>query len=198
MRRHYLGIAALGAAIIAVAGCAATEPTTGSTRNTVISVQYGIVQSVEQVKMDAHYGSGAVVGGGLGLLAASGRSGTTQAGAAVAGAIIGALVQKHRAGAADRYTVLLNNGQTIEIVTEHHDIAAGDCVAVEQGDHANIRRVSPVMCNTGSSAPGYAELHAANVAESQECEAAKKEMLAATTEAEGDLAYKKMRAFCEH
>jgi hypothetical protein len=198
MKEHHFRRVVLGAAAMIMAGCAATEPTTGSTRNTVISVQYGIVQSVEQVKMDPHYGSGAVVGGGLGLLAASGRSGTTQAGAAVAGAIIGALVQKHRAGTADRHTVRLNNGQTIAIVTEHHDIAAGDCVAVEQGDHANIRRVSPVMCNTASSAPGYEEMHAANVAESQECEVAKKEMLGATTEAEGDLAYKKMRAFCEH
>lgn len=183
---------------LALAGCAATEPTTGTTRNAVISVQYGTVQSVEQVKMDPHYGSGAVVGGGLGLLAASTRSGTTQAGAAVAGAIIGALIQKHRAGTADRHTVLLNDGQTIAIVTEHHDIAPGDCVAVEQGDHANIRRVSPVMCNTSAGDPGYAVMHAANVTESQECEAAKKEMMAATTEADGDLAYKKMRAFCEH
>lgn len=184
--------------LVTVAGCAATEPNTGAQRNTVISVQYGTVQQVEQVQMDSNYTSGALVGGGIGLAAASRRSGTTQVGAAVAGAIIGAMIQKHRAGMADRHTVLLTNGTTIEIVTEHHDIAAGDCVAVEQGEHANIRRVSPVMCNTPTTSPAYAEMHAANVEESQECLQVKDELMAASTESEVDLAYKKMRAFCEH
>jgi outer membrane lipoprotein SlyB len=183
--------------VFAVAGCAATDPATGSRENTVISVSYGTVQQVEQVKMDPNYAGGALLGGGIGLAAASRRSGTTQAGAAIAGALIGALIQKHRAGMGDRYTILLTSGATIEMITEHHDIAAGDCVSVEQGKHANIRRVSPVMCNTAATSPGYAVMHAANVTESQECHAVKEELMAATTESEADLAYKKMRAFCE-
>jgi len=160
-------------AVLAVAGCAATDPATGSSRGTVISIEYGTVQQVEQVKMDSHAATGALLGGGIGLAAASRRSATTQAGAAVAGAIIGALIQKHRAGMGDRYTILLINGSTIEMVTEHHDIAAGDCVSVEQGKHANIRRVSPVMCNTAATSPAYAVMHAANVTESEECLAVK-------------------------
>lgn len=183
--------------VATVAGCAATDPGTGAQRNTIISVAYGTVQQVEQVKMDARYTSGALVGGGIGLAAASGRSGTTQVGAAVAGAIIGALVQKQRAGMADRYTVLLTTGSTIEIVTEHHDIAVGDCVTVEQGEHANIRRVSPVMCDTRATSPAYAEMHAAKVEGSEECHRVKEELMAASNESDADLAYKKMRAFCE-
>ena len=128
-----------------LAGCAATDPGTGSTRGEVITVDYGTVMQVEQVQMDPKYGTGALVGGGLGLAAASRRSGTTQAGAAIAGALIGAMIQKSKAGTADKYTVRLNNGGTIQMVTEHHDIESGDCVSVEQGKHANIRRVSPII-----------------------------------------------------
>jgi outer membrane lipoprotein SlyB len=181
-----------------LAGCAATDPGTGSTRGEVITVDYGTVMQVEQVQMDPKYGTGALVGGGLGLAAASRRSGTTQAGAAIAGALIGAMIQKSKAGTADKYTVRLNNGGTIQIVTEHHDIKSGDCVSVEQGKHANIRRVSPIMCGSPQSHPDYQEMHEANVEESEECLATKQALLAATTEQEADLAYKKMRAFCEH
>ncbi|UCC14326.1 MAG: hypothetical protein JSW21_13455 [Gammaproteobacteria bacterium] len=181
-----------------LAGCAATDPGTGSTRGEVITVDYGTVMQVEQVQMDPKYGTGALVGGGLGLAAASRRSGTTQAGAAIAGALIGAMIQKSKAGTADKYTVRLNNGGTIQMVTEHHDIESGDCVSVEQGKHANIRRVSPIMCGSPQSHPDYQEMHEANVEESEECLATKQALLAATTEQEADLAYKKMRAFCEH
>jgi hypothetical protein len=184
-------------AVFAVAGCAATDPATGTTRNTVISVEYGTVQRVEQVNLDPKTTSGALVGGGIGLLAASGGTGAQQVGAAAVSALIGAMIQKHRAGTGDRFTVLLVNGATIQIVTEHHDIESGDCVSVEQGKHANIRRVSPVMCNSTASSPGYAVMHAANVTESEECLAVKEELMAAKTEAQADLAYKKMRAFCE-
>ena len=178
-------------------GCAATDPGTGSTRGEVISVEYGTVMQVEQVQMDPKYGTGALVGGGLGLAAASRRSGTTQAGAAIAGALIGAMIQKSQAGTAEKYTVQLNNRGTIQIVTEHHDIEAGECVSVEQGKHANIRRVSPIMCGSPQAHPAYEEMHEANIEESEECLASKQALLAATTEQEADLAYKKMRAFCE-
>jgi hypothetical protein len=180
-----------------VTGCAATDPGTGSTRGEVISVVYGTVMQIEQVQMDPKYGTGALVGGGLGLAAASRRSGTTQAGAAIAGALIGAMIQKSQAGTADKYTVRLNNGGTIQIVTEHHDIRSGDCVSVEQGKHANLRRVSPIMCGSPQAHPDYQDMHEANVEESEECLATKQELLAATTETDADLAYKKMRAFCE-
>jgi hypothetical protein len=192
-RSFYLSLIIL----VAAAGCVATDPGTGARRDTIISVAYGTVQQVEQVTLDPNYASGALLGGAIGLAAASRRSATTQVGAAAVGALIGALIQKHRAGKADRYTVLLASGATIQIVTEHHDIATGDCVSVEQGEHANIRRVSSVMCNTPASNLAYAEMHAANVNESEECHQVKEELMAASNESEADLAYTKMRAFCE-
>lgn len=44
------------------------------------------------------------------------------------------------------YEVKLNSGSIIKLVTESGDIAEGDCVSVEQGQSANIRRVSSVYC----------------------------------------------------
>ena len=185
-----------------ITGCAGSYGGTGSRENTVISVQYGTVQSIEAAPMDANVGTGAAVGGALGLAAASTRSTGTQVGVAAAGALIGALVQKQRAANshAEQYNVRLNAGNTVAIVTEHHDMQVGDCVSVEQGRHANIRRVSPVMCDTmaNTSHPAFDEMHTANVAEASECEQVKQEVLDATTEEQVNLAYQKMRALCEH
>lgn len=185
-----------------LSGCAGTYGGTDTPSNTVISIQYGTVQEVREADMDPNTGTGAAMGGALGLAAAHGGSTGTQVGVAAAGALIGALIQRERAAnnRAEQYSVLLNNGATIAIVSEHHDIQTGDCVAVEQGRHANIRRVSPVMCQdvANASHPHYADLHAANLAEASECERIKDEILAATTQEQVDLAYQKMRALCEH
>jgi len=186
------------ATALTVTGCAATEPATGSRQDTIIAVEYGTVANIEQVEMQANAAGGAALGGGIGLAAASTRSGTTQIGAAAAGALIGALIQKSRHKTADRFTVRLNNGNTVAIVSEHHEIAIGDCVTMEQGTHANIRRVSPVMCEINDTHPAYSQLHNANVAEADECHQAKEQLLRATTEQEADIGYKKMRALCEH
>jgi hypothetical protein len=53
------------------------------------------------------------------------------------------------------------------------------------------------MCGSPQAHPDYQDMHEANVEESEECLATKQELLAATTETDADLAYKKMRAFCE-
>lgn len=181
-----------------LAGCASTDPYTGSSRDQVIVVQYGTVENVQQVAMSPSYGKGSLIGGGLGLLAGSSGSTATQVGAAAAGALIGAFVAKESAGTADRYTVSLVNGSTVVIVSEHHDLVAGDCVSIEQGKHANIRRVSPVMCSTPSSHPAYGAMHSSVQQESSECATAKDQLLKATTEQETDIGYRKMRALCEN
>ena len=183
--------------VLALAGCASTDPDTGSASNQVITVQYGTLESVVQVDMAPSYAKDSVIGGALGLLVASTGSTGEQVGGAVIGAGLGALVAKETAGKAQRYTVRLVNGNTIAIVTEHHDLVAGDCVSVEQGKHANIRRVSPVMCSTPASHPAYAPMHSAVSQESAECHAAKQELMKASTEQQTDIGYRKMRAFCE-
>jgi outer membrane lipoprotein SlyB len=182
---------------ISLVGCASTDPVTGSTRNEIISVQYGRIENIQQVAMAPDYGAGALIGGALGLLATATHSGASQVAGAVAGAGLGALVAKETAGSAERFTVRLVNNSTIDIVTENQDIALGDCVSVEQGQHANIRRVSSVMCSTPPSDPAYQAINNSAVQESQECQEVKRELLNATTEQATTIAYKKMQAFCE-
>lgn len=183
--------------VATLAGCASTDPMTGSTRNELISVQYGRVENIQQVEMSPDYAAGSVIGGALGLLATMGHSGASQVGGAAAGAGLGALVAKETAGSGEKFTVRLVNNNTVDIVTENQDIRLGDCVSIEQGQHANIRRLSPVMCTTPQSHPAYSSMNAANVQESQECQTVKRELLNATTEQQTAVAYKKMRAFCE-
>lgn len=188
--------ASLLAALALVTGCAGTDPLTGSGVNSLIAIQYGTVQQVQKVQLKAHYGSGVLLGGGIGALAASHYSGTSDALAAVGGALLGALVSKERAGTAEQYTIHLVNGNTVSIVSEAHDIDTGDCVAVEQGQHANLRRVAAQMCNTPSPQTAYPQAHAKVQQAAGDCDAAKQDMLKATTEAETTVAYQKMKALC--
>ena len=199
--RTVTAVVLLGASLV-LGGCE-TYGGTGSSRNEVISVQYGVVEDMRRAQVDANVGQGATLGGLLGLAAAAGTGGSRsqQVAGTAAGALIGGLVQNQRAAnnQAEEYTVRLNNGNTVRIATVHHDIQVGDCVSVEQGRHANLRRVSPVMCESMASAdaPGYAAMHSANMAEAEECERAKQEVLNATTEDEVRIAHQKMRALCE-
>lgn len=188
--------ASLLAGLSLVTGCAGTDPLTGSSVNSLIAIQYGTVEQVQKVQLKAHYGSGVLLGGGIGALAASHYSGTSDALAAVGGALLGALVSKERAGTAEQYTIHLVNGNTVSIVSEAHDIDTGDCVAVEQGQHANLRRVDAQMCSTPSAATTYPQAHAKVQQAAGDCDAAKQDMLKATTEAETTVAYQKMKALC--
>lgn len=182
-----------------LAGCASmsTDPMTGSSRNSLISVAYGTVQNVQQVQMKPSYAEGSLIGGALGLLASSHYSAGSQALGAAAGAGLGALISKETAGTANQYTIALINGSTVSVVTDQRNIDAGDCVSVEQGDHTNIRRVSSAMCNTPPSHPAYPEMNASVQQISADCATAKQQLLKATTEQETNIAYKKMQALCD-
>jgi outer membrane lipoprotein SlyB len=185
-----------------VAGCASYGGT-GSSQGSLIAVEYGVVQQIERTELNASTGKGAAVGGLLGLAAAAGTGGSTgqQVAGTAAGALIGGLIQNQRRAnnTAEQYTILLNSGRTVAVVTEHHDIQRGDCVSVEQGQHANVRRVSPVMCDSMADAShsAYPGLHQQNIDEAAECEQAKQELLNATTEQAVSVAHQKMRALCE-
>ena len=184
------------AGLVLLAGCAGTTPFTGSGVNSLIAIQYGTIEQVQEVQLKANFGSGVLLGGGIGALATMHYSAGTQALAAVGGALLGALVSKERAGKAEQYTIRLVNGNTVSIVSEAHDLVAGDCVAVEQGRHANLRRVDPQMCNTPSAATTYPQAHAAEQQAAGDCAAAKQDMLKANTEQEAAVAYQKMKALC--
>ena len=184
---------------IFLTGCAnmSTDPGTGSTRNSLIAVAYGTVENVQPVKMKANYAEGSIIGGALGLLASSHYSTGSQVLGTAAGAGLGALVSKETAGTANQFTINLVNGTTVSVVTDQKDIDAGDCVSVEQGEHANIRRVSSSFCNTPASHPAYADMHAHVQRVSADCAVAKQQLLKATTEQETNIAYKKMQALSD-
>jgi len=195
-------LAAIAAAMaINLVGCASTAPVSGSTHNAVstevTSVQYGRIEDIQQVATAPNYAAGALIGGALGLLVTANHSGASQVAGTVAGAGLGALVAKETAGSAEKFTVRLVNNSTMDIVTENQDIQLGDCVAVEQRQHVNIRRVSSVMCSTPASDPAYHSMNNSVLQESAQCQEAKLELLNATTADQTDIGYKKMRAFCE-
>jgi hypothetical protein len=73
------------------------------------------------------------------------------------------------------------------------DIRDGDCVSIEQGQHANIRRVSSVHCEQQTSTP---PAHHAQAAE--ECDLAKQALIAADTDKALDIAIRKVRVLCEY
>jgi outer membrane lipoprotein SlyB len=193
--------------VAAVAGSLLTSAcqTTGGARSgTAMNVQYGVVQSVQEVQAEANTGGGAALGGLAGLAAAAGTGGSRnqQLAGAAGGALLGGLIANQRANNQRlmQHTVRLNSGASVAVVTDHHNITVGDCVAVEQGRHANIRRVSAVMCNdlADTRQPAYTPTHNANVREAQECEQAKQEVLNAKTEEAIRLAHMRMRTLCEN
>ena len=182
----------------------ACETPGGARPGTAMNVQYGVVQRVDVVQAEANTAGGAAVGGltGLAVAAGTGGSRTQQLAGAAGGALLGGLIANQRAANQQlkQHTVRLNNGATVAVVTDHHNIAVGDCVAVEQGRHANIRRVSSVMCSdlADNRQPAYSSTHQANVREAEECEKAKREVLDAQTEEAINLAHMRMRALCEN
>ena len=196
-----IGIATIVGTSFVMTAC---ETPGGARPGTAMNVQYGVVQSVQEVQAEANTGSGAALGGLAGLAVAAGTGGSRnqQLAGAAGGALLGGLIANQRAANQRlmQHTVRLNSGASVAVVTDHHNIAVGDCVAFEQGRHANIRRVSPVMCNdlADTRQPAYTPAHQANVREAEECEQAKREVLNAQTEEAIRLAHMRMRALCEN
>lgn len=155
-----------------------------------VTINYGLVTSVSTVQKDARHAGGAVTGGLIGALIGPRRH---RGARIVAGAAVGAAVQgANTSGTLQQYSVKLMNGGTSLVSTEQTDIRTGDCVAVDQGEYTNIRRVGSVYCDgTGPDEPP--EHH---VAISESCDKAKTELANAETDDAVDLAVKKVRVLC--
>ena len=150
---------------------------------------------------------GTVVGGTVGLVSGSGQSGSNRAlrtiGGGAAGRGIGNLASRSQAF---EYTVLIDGTTTVRIVSDQAGKRVGDCVAVEQGQFANIRLVPDSRCappprpaaapapprhRRPSPAPVAADVEAATA-----CEQAKQQVLAAETDEAFSLAERRMRLLC--
>jgi hypothetical protein len=108
------------------------------------------------------------------------------------GALIAQLASKHKA---QSYDIRRLDGSEIRVIIDHSDAAAGDCVAIEEGRHTNIRRVEPTMCSDGEH-HADAEIRQSAQSEAEECHAAKQQLLEASTQGEVDRAASKIKILC--
>lgn len=159
------------------------------------SVQYGRITDVRLVDVESRsaQNTGALVGGVLGASSgSSGRSSSNRALRGVGGAAVGSRVGASMGRTqAFEYTVQLAGGQTTRIRTEQAGLRAGDCVAVERGGMNNIRLVADDRCAAGVAATPRA------VENADACTRAKEQLLAAETDADFDLAERRVRLVCD-
>jgi outer membrane lipoprotein SlyB len=169
-----------------------------------VRVQYGRITNVQTTTVNDSTSRtvGTLVGGGIGLATGSGQSGSNRAlrglGGAAAGRAVGNMAGSSQAF---EYTVLVDGTQTVRIVSDQAGKRIGDCVAVEQGQFANIRLVADSRCAPpAQAAPAKkAAPPPAAPAETQQasaCEQAKAQVLAASTDAEFNTAERRMRLLC--
>ena len=175
-----------------------TESVEAQQKGQSAKVSHGFVVKSERVDLnDSKTTQGALVGGTIGLVASSGKSGKTKrrntALGAVAGGAIGSARSTTEMGM--MYTVETAGG-AIKVVTDQTEIHMGDCVMVEETSKgANIRRADPAVCNP-AAADAVADLNEEFQEEAAECSAAKAELGAAKTDAEFDRALTKVDILC--
>jgi outer membrane lipoprotein SlyB len=161
-------------------------------------ITVGKVEQAQRVQLDSNAGKGALLGGALGWAATRNKSSAKQAGGALVGAAAGGGIANRSQG--DRtgmqYVIRTGQGSAITVVTDQTEIQVGDCVTVEETSKgANVRRSDPSMCQPASS-QAVAELEEEFQEEALECDAAKQELISATTADQLDLAQRKMQILC--
>lgn len=184
--------------LILLTGCFVSGQLMAQRAGDSVRVDYGTVVGIQHVKLASNAGRGATLGGLAGLAASHGDDRRAVARKAAAGAVLGALIasaaQRNRDGT--QFTIELRTGSEVSYITEQRDIQMHDCVAVEQADHVNLRRVADAMCENHPDTTE--EYHAADVAEAVECQQAKNSLLAAETETEANAAGIKVQILCHH
>lgn len=180
----------------------ATSVALGQKVGQVMTIQYGTVSSARQVDLQntSAIPAGALVGGGLGLVSASGKSSGKKARnsiiGAVAGGAIAGVAQGKQPTHGMAYAVNTGSGGSVQIVTDQREIRVGDCVAVEQvGETANIRRVSSEYCDP-KSAPAVKAVATESRKDADECAQAKQQLVNATTTDAANLAGTKVKLLC--
>lgn len=179
-------------ALTAIAGCEVTSHRVGQSA----TVQFGVVQSAQEVTLDSNAAQGALLGGTIGVLA-SGRGSAARGAAtgAVVGAAGAAATQGNRRGI--QYTVQMADGSSTRIVSDQREIKVNDCVAIERvGNSANIRRASSDYCDP-ANAQAVSAVSDANKSEAMHCQTAKEELAAAKDQEAMDLAVRKVELLCD-
>jgi hypothetical protein len=161
------------------------------------TVEFGTVRSVEQVPLQSDAAAGALIGGTIGLAASGGRQSTARnaiLGAALGGAATAA-AEGDRMGTS--YSVELLNGSTVRIISDQSEIRVGDCVAIERvGETSNIRREPAAYCARENQEAVQSVRESSETAANR-CEAAKEELVRASTPDAVDSATRKVRVLCD-
>lgn len=175
-------------------GCASSG--SPSARGYELRVRYAEVTDIDRVKLPSNAPAGAVVGGFTGLVLSRNSSGRKQVASGVGGAVLGGLATAALEG--DRlgysYRLRFANGDTSSFITEKGYLQVGDCVSVERGQYANIRRVATVLCE-GNQSVAADQKH---VREAEQCHEAKDQLLVASTEDQIEAAARKVSILCEY
>jgi outer membrane lipoprotein SlyB len=170
-------------------------------------VQYGRITNVTPTTVTDSSARtvGTIVGGGVGLATGGGQSSSNRALRTAVGATAGRNVGNMATRSqAFEYTVLIGGTNTVRIVSDQAGKRVGDCVAIEQGQFANIRLVADSRCNpppARTSAPAAAPApapapDAADVQAASACDQAKQQVLDAATDDAFALAERRMRLLC--
>lgn len=143
MRRLYASLTLMS---LALTGCVSDD-----SFSTPLRIQTARVIDVQSYASASSWGTGAVIGGGVGVLTGIGHSTESKVIRGAGGALIGAAINKaFTAGSQEaRLVVQTARGETLEVANNHNDLVPGDCVNLEtrpDGD-VQVTRTSTTQCN---------------------------------------------------
>ena len=167
-----------------------------------MSIQTGRVVGAVPVDLQSAAAGGAVVGGILGYVGTSGRqSSSRRARNTILGAAAGGAVANRAQGNRNgmQFTIETAPGATIQVVTDQTEIKVGDCVNVEQAGSgtANVRRVSPAMCEAAASNVVDTVVQADMAESADRCLQAKDRLLEAETDEQVEAAIRRVEILCD-
>jgi outer membrane lipoprotein SlyB len=183
-------------------GCAVaigTAPVFAQSSGQSVSVRIGVIDKAEAVTLQntgTDAGKGALVGGAIGYNLGSGKSSSKKRRHAVIGGALGAAAGRSGTAPGMEYTVKLDDGSTVVVISDQVHLKAGDCVSIEQARTlTNIREQDPAACNP-EVREALADLQDELAEDADECAQVKQELLAATTIEAVEIATAKARILC--
>ncbi len=189
-----------GVVVVAVCVMVSVTGALAQRAGQMASIRHGTVVGLKTVDLNnADALKGALVGGAFGAaLTRSSKGSSRRERNAIIGAVLGAA-----AGAASRktgriYSVRINEGTVLQIVTEQTEIRIDDCVIVEEaGGRANIRRTALSACEVASeSLMNEPDIQAELQEEAAECTVAKEQLINAETDEQMEFAVRKIQILC--
>jgi outer membrane lipoprotein SlyB len=129
-----------------LAGCVSSTGYSAPTR-----LEAARVVDVQHTTSSGSWGTGAAVGGGIGVLTGLGHSTESKVIRGAGGALIGAVVQKALTTGNQQVSIIVRTerGQTLQVAHGYNDLIPGDCVMVESRQDGNVKlaRAGSSQCN---------------------------------------------------